>query len=181
MAVKQLLALALVALAATHSYSAQVCFRQKKAGSVLRHNFVSTWRCDAEAPDTVTRVTFHIENPFGYELTVITTDGASNCVGNPGTGNTEGSYYALRLTNATFFNSPCGQRPCCVRVYCMPQNPGNCTGVEFRGHYYNDLPDPTPTALPAASAMLRGRDEAVEGEGGEQDADTWAFTEEVTA
>ena len=84
---------------------------------------------------------YSIFNPDGFKLAVTVTDGINDCNSNIiGQGaKTENSYTGLGFTNVTFFNGPCNQVPCCIKVSCERSNSANCTNVAVKYSFDNDL------------------------------------------
>ena len=107
----------------------------------LVKNMIRTWTCDKNP--YATKQTVHFENPRGFNMALVSTDGANRCTGAPLNGNTEGTYTWLSLTNLTFFNVPCTQIPCCIRISCGTNNAEDCTGWKLSSVFSNDLASDT--------------------------------------
>ena len=98
------------------------------------------FKCDANP--YATRVVYHMENPDGFMLTTRLVDGINDCNNNAVTqqaGKPESSYTQLGLSNLTFFNGPCNQVPCCLKIVCATQNSRNCSSVKLSYTFENDI------------------------------------------
>jgi hypothetical protein len=118
-----------------------VCERTKRVLPSWGLGKYLTIRCDSNP--YATRLTHSIVNPDGFVLTVTVADGANDCA--PGAGSAAGakpenSYTSLGLSNVTFFNGPCNQVPCCIKISCTTKNSQNCSNVSLGYVFENDLP-----------------------------------------
>ena len=116
------------------------------------------YKCDANP--YATRVTYHMENPDGFSLTTRLVDGVNDCNNNAVTqqaGKPESSYTQLGLSNLTFFNGPCNQVPCCLKILCAAQNSRNCSSIKLSSTFENDLQVAT-TAVDDSTTVEEGID-----------------------
>lgn len=137
MSLASVLAFGLVASA----HADAVCSRTRGTGQLKPWAPGRFFHWDCNGNPYATRMWYSITNPDGFKLTVTVTDGINDCNSNIVTqgAKTENSYVGLGFTNVTFFDGPCNQVPCCIKVSCERSNTANCTNVAVKYSFDNDL------------------------------------------